>query len=180
MKSLIHTSYSPNTRIKDLLLNKLLLSLPIIWKRGNGQKNISQWFSHHYNVKDVFTFNYARSGMYVLFKTLFDDPKTRRETSVAIQGFTCVAAVNPVIWAGYKIKYIDIDPKTLNMSLDDLKKKIDESTKVVMFQHTLGNSTGIEEIANFCKEKGHYKARFNIPRQDSTANLRDSSDRSNI
>ena len=36
----------------------------------------------------------------------------------------------PIIQAGLKPKFVDVDPKTLNISLDDLKNKISKRTKL--------------------------------------------------
>ena len=49
----------------------------------------------------------------------------------------------PIVQAGLIPKFVDIDPKTLNLSIDDLKKKITKKTKAIMAVHILGNSTNM-------------------------------------
>ncbi len=44
----------------------------------------------------------------------------------------CTASNFPIILGGYKIKWVDVDPLTLNMDLDDLARKISPKTKVIM------------------------------------------------
>ena len=48
---------------------------------------------------------------------------------------TCTASNWPILANGLKIKWVDIDPKTLNMDLDDLERKITPKTKVIMLVH---------------------------------------------
>ena len=52
----------------------------------------------------------------------------------------------PIVQAGLKPVFVDIDPETLNISLNDLKKKITKKTKVLMLVHVLGNSTNMSEL----------------------------------
>lgn len=61
-----------------------------------------------------------------------------------------------MLWAGLEPNYIDIDPNTLNMSLADLIKRIDEKTKVVIIQHTFGNPGPIDEVREICKQRNLY------------------------
>lgn len=152
MNKLIYTSYSSNTRWKDLLLNVLLLFTPWSWQKGKYPKKIVDWFENKFHGSKAFSFNYARSGMYVLFQALKQYFQLNDNDEVIVQGFTCVAAVNPVLWAGLKVKYADIDPRTLNLSIESVKKNITSQTKVIMFQHTLGNSNGIPKIKQFCEK----------------------------
>jgi dTDP-4-amino-4,6-dideoxygalactose transaminase len=95
-----------------------------------------------------FFFENARSGLYVFLKSL----GLKKGAKVAVQGFTCNAAVNPILWAGLSPTYIDIDPWTFNMSLDDLKRKYSKDMKAVIVQHTFGNAAEIQEIVKWAHE----------------------------
>ena len=52
----------------------------------------------------------------------------------------------PIVQAGLKPKFVDVDPETLNISLKDLEKKISRKTKAVMLVHVLGNSTNMKKL----------------------------------
>jgi dTDP-4-amino-4,6-dideoxygalactose transaminase len=118
--------------------------------KGTCADKVIKFFEKEFGDYQGFTFNYARSGMYVLFKSL----RLQDYDEVLVQGYTCIAAVNPIIWSGGKVVYVDIDRKTGNMDSGDLKLKISEKTKVVLFQHTYGNSEGVEEVAEICRQEG--------------------------
>jgi CDP-6-deoxy-D-xylo-4-hexulose-3-dehydrase len=59
----------------------------------------------------------------------------------------------PLVQSGLKPVFVDAEPKTLNMNIDDLKKKITSKTKVIMAVHVLGISTNISEIKKICIER---------------------------
>jgi perosamine synthetase len=149
MTKLIYTSYSPNARAKDLLQNVYLLLKPWGVTKGTFAKKIEEIFENNFNGSNAFTFNYARSGMYVLAKSL----NLQKGDEVIMQGFTCVAAVNPFIWTEAKVVYADINPVTCNIEPASIKAKINSHTKAIVFQHTFGNSTGLNDIKNLCKAK---------------------------
>ena len=62
----------------------------------------------------------------------------------------------PIVQAGLTPKFVDIDPKTLNISIPDLKKKISKKTKAIMGVHVLGNSTNMDELMHIVKKNKLY------------------------
>lgn len=83
----------------------------------------------------VFLLENGRTGEYIFLKSL----NLPSKYNVALQGFTCNAVVNPILWLNLEPLYIDIDPMTLNISLESLFERINSKTKVVVIQHTFGN-----------------------------------------
>ncbi|MDO8573837.1 MAG: aminotransferase class I/II-fold pyridoxal phosphate-dependent enzyme [Candidatus Daviesbacteria bacterium] len=77
-----------------------------------------------------------------------------KESSVAINGFTCFAVYQAITNAGLTADYIDIEKGDLNFSSDQLKKKIKENPniKVVIIQNTLGYPADVKDLAAICKE----------------------------
>ena len=59
----------------------------------------------------------------------------------------------PLVQAGLKPVFVDTDPKTLNMDIKDLKRKISTKTKVIMSVHVLGISANISEIKKISKKR---------------------------
>jgi CDP-6-deoxy-D-xylo-4-hexulose-3-dehydrase len=62
----------------------------------------------------------------------------------------------PIIQAGLKPRFVDVDPKTLNLSIPDLKKKINKKTKALMGVHVLGNTTNLNELNSIIKKNNLY------------------------
>jgi len=60
---------------------------------------------------------------------------------------TCTATNFPILANNLNIKWVDIDPKTLNMDLDDLARKITKKTKVIFLVHWGGYPMDLEKLA---------------------------------
>ncbi len=65
---------------------------------------------------------------------------------VLATSLTCTASNFPILANGMKIKWVDIDPNTLNMDLDDLERKITAKTKVIMLVHWGGYPNDLDRI----------------------------------
>jgi CDP-6-deoxy-D-xylo-4-hexulose-3-dehydrase len=58
----------------------------------------------------------------------------------------------PIIQSGLKPKFVDIDLKSLNINLNDLKKKISKKTKAILIVHVLGNCVDMSELMQIVKK----------------------------
>ena len=58
----------------------------------------------------------------------------------------------PIIQAGLKPKFVDVNLETFNIDLNDLKKKITKKTKAILTVHVLGNSTNMDELKKIIKK----------------------------
>lgn len=59
---------------------------------------------------------------------------------------TCTATNWPILANNLKIKWVDVDERTLNMDLDDLERKISPSTKVIFVVHWGGYPVDLERV----------------------------------
>ena len=59
----------------------------------------------------------------------------------------------PLVQAGLKPKFVDVNVDDFNMNITDLKKKINKKTKAIMAVHVLGNSTNMDELKKIVKKK---------------------------
>ena len=58
----------------------------------------------------------------------------------------------PIIQSGLKPKFVDIDLNSLNINLNDLKKKISKKTKAILIVHVLGNCVDMSELMRVVKK----------------------------
>jgi len=58
----------------------------------------------------------------------------------------------PIIQSGLKPKFVDIDLDSLNINLNDLKKKISKKTKAILVVHVLGNCADMSELMRIVKK----------------------------
>lgn len=59
---------------------------------------------------------------------------------------TCTATNWPILANNFKIKWVDIDPKTLNMDLDDLERKITKKTRAIIVVHWGGYPNDLDRL----------------------------------
>ena len=70
-----------------------------------------------------------------------------------IQSLCWPTSLWPLVQAGLKIKFVDIDLNTLNVKAEEIIKKATKKTKVILLINVLGLSSDIEKIRNFCNFK---------------------------
>jgi dTDP-4-amino-4,6-dideoxy-D-glucose/dTDP-4-amino-2,4-dideoxy-beta-L-xylose transaminase len=59
---------------------------------------------------------------------------------------SCLATSMPIVANGLKIKWCDIDPTTLNINLDDLERKITDTTKAIVVVHWGGYPVDLDKL----------------------------------
>ncbi len=73
-------------------------------------------------------------------------PGLTSDDEVLTTAMTCTASNWPILANGLKLKWVDIDPKTLNMDLDDLARKITPKTKVIILVHWGGYPIDLDRV----------------------------------
>ena len=72
---------------------------------------------------------------------------------VLVPNYTMVATPNSLKMFGAEPKFIDVNPKTLCISVDEIKKNVSAKTKAVFLMNANGRyPSDIEEILDFCKQ----------------------------
>jgi perosamine synthetase len=72
------------------------------------------------------------------------------EDEVIIPSFTIISCLSAVIRSGAKPVFCDVDPISWNMTLEDVKNKISNKTRVVLMVHTYGLTAEAHKIKEFC------------------------------
>jgi dTDP-4-amino-4,6-dideoxygalactose transaminase len=66
--------------------------------------------------------------------------------------FTCTATNIPLLYIGAKIVFADIDPETMNLSVEDVERKITSKTKAIIPVHLYGQSAELSTIIELCEK----------------------------
>ncbi|MCX6738415.1 MAG: DegT/DnrJ/EryC1/StrS aminotransferase family protein [Candidatus Parcubacteria bacterium] len=141
-------SLSPNVQKDDFYIAFKLIFMPWKWKKGKDIVELEEKFKNYLGINFAYSFNSGRSSFLAILKSL----ELEKESEILIQGFTCNAAVNPIIWSGFKPIFVDIEKETLNMDPIDLEKKITSKSKVVLVQHTFGFPAKMDKILEICQK----------------------------
>ncbi len=115
------------------------------------EKRLADFFENPF----VNTLNSATSGLTLALHMLKDGVRDE----VLTTPLTCTATNWPILENGLKIKWVDLDPNTCNVSLEDIRKKIGPKTLAIMVVHWGGYPVDLNELKNIqdeCFEKyGH-------------------------
>ncbi len=90
----------------------------------------------------------ARFGLAVVLKCLHDNLGSGE---IITTSYTCITAINPIIVAGFKPIYADIEPSTLSINIPP-KTLLNTRTKAIVMQHTLGIIGDKTALADFATE----------------------------
>jgi CDP-6-deoxy-D-xylo-4-hexulose-3-dehydrase len=109
-------------------------------------KKFEKEFARYVGSKYALMVNSGSSANLLAFFCLVNPKakqKLRRGDECLIPSLCWSTSLWPILQSGLKPKFVDVDVKTLNMNLKDLKKKISKKTKAIMAVHILGNSTNM-------------------------------------
>ena len=123
------------------------------------EKQLKEYFNHDY----VLTLNAGTSALHLAlhllkkssgYDKIFDGMASEKSIWPGLQDgdevlatpMTCTASNWPILANNLRIKWVDIDPTTLNMDLDDLARKITPKTKVIMLVHWGGYPNDLDRI----------------------------------
>ena len=70
----------------------------------------------------------------------------KKDDEVICPIFTCTATNIPLLYIGAKIKFADIDPNTLDISIEHIKKLITKKTKAIVFVNYGGLPCNLKEL----------------------------------
>ena len=76
----------------------------------------------------------------------------KKGDEVIMPSYGFVSVANAVVLRGAKPIFTEIEPNTLNISFEDIKKKTTKKTKAIYVIHYAGNSCEIKKISNFAKK----------------------------
>ena len=147
VSKLISISLSPNTEKDDVLMAFKLLFQSWHWKRGKAVVEIEEEFRKYLGVKYAVSFNSGRSAFLAILEALGFE----RGSEIVLQAFTCNAASNPIIWAGLKPVYQDVNKEDFNIEVNGLEKKLSLKTKALVVQHTFGLAADMDRVSDFCR-----------------------------
>jgi dTDP-4-amino-4,6-dideoxygalactose transaminase len=94
----------------------------------------------------VLTLNAGTSGLHLALHMLKANGSIKNDDEVLATALTCTASNWPILANNLRIKWVDIDPKNLNMDLDDLERKITHKTKAIIVVHWGGYPVDLDRL----------------------------------
>jgi len=136
----------PKILTKDIKrVNKVLNSQYLT--TGPNVKQFENKLSKKFGSKYAVSVNSATSALTLAYRLI----GLKKDDEVLVTPLTCMATNQPLENIGVKLKFVDIDSKTGNISLDDLKNKISTKTKAISFVHWSGNPVNLFKLKKILK-----------------------------
>ncbi|MHB1693612.1 MAG: DegT/DnrJ/EryC1/StrS family aminotransferase [bacterium] len=127
-----------------------------IFTMGKYVKEFEQKFASHFGMKYAVMANSGSSANLIALASLFYKSKNplKRGDEVIVPCISWATTFHPLYQYGLKLKFVDIDLKTLNYDIDELKKAVSKDTKMIIAVSILGNPCQFDEITKLCEENG--------------------------
>jgi len=119
-------------------------------------KRFEEYFAKKIGAKFALMVNSGSSANLLALSAITNpmyNKKLKQNDEVLIPAVCWSTSLWPIIQLGLKPVFVDVDIETLNISIDDLEKKITNKTKALMCIHILGISSNMQKIQKICKKK---------------------------
>jgi perosamine synthetase len=141
---LFHPYISKNSfkNVKKVLSGRWIGQGPLVDKFENNFKSLFAKKNHCISTgsgTDALHLSYILSGL-------------KRGDEVIAPLFTCTATNIPFLYMGVKIKFADIDPQTMNIDVQSVKKLITKKTKAIVCMHYGGLPCDLDELLKISRK----------------------------
>ena len=93
------------------------------------------------------TVNSATSGLHLALHLVAGGAGDDRDGGeVLTTPMTCTATNWPILANGLRLRWVDVDPATLNVDLDDLARKISPATRAIVVAHWAGYPVDLDRL----------------------------------
>jgi len=158
-KSKFTYSLSPNSFSDEDLIKGIEVLLTKKITMSSITKKFEKEFAKYIGSKYALMVNSGSSANLLATFALINPlnkKKLKKGDECLIPSLCWSTSLWPIVQAGLIPKFVDIDPLTLNISIDALKKKINKKTKAIMGVHILGNSANMDELMKIIKKNKLY------------------------
>ncbi len=107
-----------------------------------------QAFTEYIGRKRAIAVNSGTSGLFLCMLALGIKPGDE----VITTPFTFIASATPIMMAGAKPVFVDIDPENLNINPAQIESAITENTKAILPVEIFGNPAGFEKVCEIAKK----------------------------
>ena len=131
-------------------VEKVLLSGYI--GEGPKVKEFEKALSDYLGCNNLVALNSATSALHLAVSMIRRKPKSENwpgvqdGDEVLTSALTCTATNWPALANGLNLKWVDSDPQTCNLDLDDLENKISEKTKIIIVVHWGGYPVDLDRL----------------------------------
>jgi CDP-6-deoxy-D-xylo-4-hexulose-3-dehydrase len=140
------------------ILNLIEASLECWLTYGRFSKEFERKLSDFLGVRFCSLVNSGSSANLLAFMTLTSDQLGERKISRGDEVITVAAGfpttIAPIVQYGAVPVFVDVNPRTMNIDVEQLELARGPKTKALMLAHTLGNPFDVDAVKKFCRQHG--------------------------
>lgn len=148
--------------LDDALSNEdIIKGIEVLLRKKITMGEITERFEYEFakflNVKYALMVNSGSSANLLASFALVNPKKKnflKKGDEFLIQALCWSTSLWPLVQAGLKPKFVDVDKNTFNIDDRIFEKSISRNTKAAMIVHILGNSSNITKISGALKKRG--------------------------
>lgn len=113
-------------------------------------------FAEYQGCREAVMVNSGSSADLLLSFLLTSPPECRLKPGdeILVPVVTWPTQVWSPLMAGLKVRFVDVDPATLNVSIEDLERKISPATRAIFLVHVMGNPCDMDRILAIADKHG--------------------------
>lgn len=126
-----------------------------IFTMGSKVEEFEKSFADYHNSKYCVMVNSGSSANFLMIAALFFTKgkfKLKRGDEIIVPSVSWSTSYSPIYFHGLKLRFVDVDSRTLNINTDSIKEAITPNTKGILAVNLLGNSCEYNEIVSICNE----------------------------
>lgn len=127
-------------KIKEILDSGMVTNSSTVAALEGGIKS-------YLGVKEAVCMNSCTSGLMLGIQEL-----NLRGQEVLLPSFTFCATAHAAHWNNCKIRFVDINPETFNISIESLKERITQESKAIIAVHMYGNPCDIDALKDLADD----------------------------
>ncbi len=109
---------------------------------GPKVREFEKIFADRHNVKHAMAVTSATTALHLALVAL----NIKHGDEVIVPAFTWISTANVVLYCGATVVFVDVNRKTFNIDVDDLKKKITSKTKAIIPVHLFGLCADMDAV----------------------------------
>ncbi|MEO9590219.1 DegT/DnrJ/EryC1/StrS family aminotransferase [Rhodopirellula bahusiensis] len=121
---------------------------------GAMTREFEKQFAQYVGCHDAVMVNSGSSADLLLAYNLVNpsNPRLSAGDEVLVPAVTWPTQIWSPLMAGLKVTLVDVDPATLNVDFDDMRRRLTSKTKCVFAVHLMGNPIDMKLMKEFCDE----------------------------
>ena len=123
--------------------------------KGRALETFENSAAEYLGVKHCIGVSSCTSGLMLCLQQLKRKIKPTQSHKIAVPSFTFMASITALIWAGLEPVFVEVEPESMNICLDDLRTVLSsEKLAGILPVHCFGNPIATTEIESLSNEFG--------------------------